>query len=154
MQQHFNQLVLALAERLGQPVNAQEGETSILFDFEEYPVLVDYLAAAEQVLIAAPIADLPEGPRETLYAALLQGQYLFGETHGATLSIDPEAAFASLAVAKDISALTPEAFPSLVEGFLQVADHWREVIGQFGNAPQKPADAPAFAPDALMMLQA
>jgi hypothetical protein len=133
MQQHFNRLIQSVAEQLGQQVEAGEEETRISFEFEDGPVLVEHLRDARQLLMAMPLADLPEENRAALMLALLQGQYFFHQTAGATLAVDPEASFISLAVIKDMETLTPENFPDLMENFLRVADFWRGEIEKFGE---------------------
>jgi hypothetical protein len=158
MQAHFTRLIRALASRLGQESPADEAETRFFFDFENCPLLIEHLAAPRQLLLAAPVAELPEGNRAALAMALLKGQHLFHKTAGATLSVDPNERFVGLAVAKELEILTPENFPGLVENFLQVADTWREFVEGFA-AGMPAIDAPAapgleaFNP-ALMMLRA
>ncbi|MDR2614762.1 MAG: type III secretion system chaperone [Candidatus Accumulibacter sp.] len=133
MQAHFERLTQSLAQFLGVESQAGEGETRILFDFKEFPVLVEYQADACQVLLATSVAELAEKNRAALYLALLQGQYLFHGTVGATLAVDEEARFAVLQIVKDIETLTPENFPVLMENFLRAAEDWREFIENFGE---------------------
>jgi hypothetical protein len=141
MQAHFERLTQSLAQFLGAEFQVSEGETEVFFDFEDFPVLVEYLADARQVLLAVPVAALPEKNRTALYLALLQGQYLFQRTAGATLAVDEEARFVALHLVKDIETLTPENFPVLMENFLRVAEDWRDTIERFGAEETAPSPA-------------
>jgi hypothetical protein len=130
-----------LVKYLGAEIQAGEGETRVFFDFEDFPVLVEYLADARQVLLAVSVAALPEKNRAALYLALLQGQYFFQRTAGATLAVDEEARFAALHLVTDIETLTPENFPALMENFLRVAEDWHDTIERFGAEESAPSPA-------------
>jgi hypothetical protein len=141
MQQHFDRLVQSVASSLGQEVQADAGETRILFDFEDFPMLVEYMPESEKVLLAVPIADLPPDGREALFLNLLQGNYLFHRTMGATLGVDVDSEFINLQIATDISVLTNENFPILMENFLSMAETWRNEVANLDAVPETAGEA-------------
>jgi hypothetical protein len=125
MQAFFQHLIQSLSDAVGEPL-AIKGETRVHCDFDTFPVLIQYLPDAEQVLLAVPLAEIPEDNREARYRALLHGQYLFHQTGGGALSLDEEGRVACLQVQKDIRSLTPENFTMLMENFLHIAQYWRD----------------------------
>jgi hypothetical protein len=124
MQNFFQCLIRSLSDVVGELLTIEE-ETRVHCDFDQFPVLFQYLPDAEQVLLAVPLAEILEDNREARYHALLRGQHLFHQTGGGTLSLDEEGRFACLQVVKDIRSLTPENFPVFVENFLHVAQYWQ-----------------------------
>lgn len=106
-------------------------------DFDDLPVMFEYLEGNEQILIAVPVAQVPDENREVFYAGLLQGQFLFHGTGGATLALDPKEEFVNLQIVRDLQTLTPPDFIVLVEGFLQTADFWAKRCAETGAKPSE-----------------
>ena len=67
--------------------------------------------------MAASVGAVPTQGRELFYQKLLQGQYLFHQTCGATLALDVELTFVTLQIVKDMQTLTVQNFPTLVANF-------------------------------------
>ncbi|MDR2788734.1 MAG: type III secretion system chaperone [Candidatus Accumulibacter sp.] len=154
MQEFFQHLIQSLSEAVGEPLAIEEG-TRVHCDFDEFPLLFQYLPDAEQVLLAVPLAEIPEDDREARYRALLHGQYLFHQTGGGALSLDEEGRFACLQIVKDIRSLTPENFPVLVENFLHVAQYWRDrcLAADPAEAAGTSSTAPTAEPHGVTMLR-
>jgi len=147
MENAFTGLIQALSEQLKAPLEITD-QGAVHVNFDDTALLIEHLADAEQILLAAPVADVPATGREDLYRTLLRGQYIFAETRGATLSIDAEESFVCLQMAPSLRALTRENFPLLVENFLNMADHWRArcleaAEGEAGASGDAPAPDPA-----------
>ena len=149
MENAFSGLIEALSGQLRTRLEFKAGN-KVHVNFDDIPLLIEHLADAEQVLLVAPLADVPAEGREGFYRALLQGQYIFAETRGATLALDNDESFVCLQMAPSLRALTRENFPSLVENFLNMADYWRgrclAAAGEDAAAP-----APEAAPEAHML---
>ena len=103
-----------------------EDESTVHVSFDGIPLILEHLLEAEQILLAAPIVDMPAEGGDALCRELLKGHYLFAGTRGATLALDADENFVCLQIAPSMRALTPENFPALVENFLNVAETWRE----------------------------
>jgi heme oxygenase len=147
MQANFERLIQSLAQTLGAQLEVKEGETEVFFDFEDFPVLVEYRADVRQVLLSVTVAALPEKNRAALLLSLLQGQFLFQRTAGATLAVDENAFSVDLQIVKDIETLTTENFPVLMENFLRVAEDWHETIENFGEkVTETPAETSTVVP--------
>jgi hypothetical protein len=125
MQKLFQTLIRALSETVGTPLEIAEG-TRVNCNFDQFPVLIQYLPEAEQLLLAVPVAEVPGENREALYRELLHGQYMFRLTGGGTLSLDENARFVCLQAVKDLRSLTPENFVVCLENFLHIAEYWHK----------------------------
>ncbi|MDR1110994.1 MAG: type III secretion system chaperone [Deltaproteobacteria bacterium] len=124
MENAFTGLIQALSSQLRTPIEIKDN-CKVHVNFDAVALLIEHLADAEQVLLVAPVADVPSTGLEAFYRDLLQGQYVFAETSGATLAIDKDERFVSLQMAPSLRALTIENFPTLVENFVNMVERWR-----------------------------
>ena len=153
MQNHFERLVESLTADYGAAVSRSEDGLDLTVEAGAFLLMFSYLAEAEQMLVSTCVAELPAEGRERLYFRLLNGQYFFRETAGATLAVDPEERFVTLQLVRHLAGLTPENFPLLVEHFLQAALLWRNRIEADSETPSTCEDRPADAAfDPLAML--
>ena len=149
----FTSLIQGLSAHLRVQLEIEDGRT-VRADFDGLPLLLEHLPEAEQILLAVPIANLPPEGREEIFRELLKAQYLFTETRGAALALDPDEEFVCLQIAPSMRALTPGNFPALMENFLNVAEAWRRRLEGIpaapagGNSQGQPdeADAPGLPP--------
>ena len=125
MNQIFSSLIDALSAKVGVKLEISD-ECRLLCDFDDFSLLIEYLEGGEQILLAVPVGSPPKSGREAFYLKLLQGQYLFHETGGATLALDTLAQFVNLQVVRHIRTLEAPDFLVLVEDFLNLAAYWRE----------------------------
>ena len=152
MENAFTGLIQALSATLQTKLEIRENST-VHVNFDNIALLIEHLPDAEQLLLIAPLADVPRAGREGFYRELLQAQYAFAKTSGATLALDGKESFVSLQIAPSLHALTTENFPALVENFLNMAEHWRarcleaaERGGGTGVGTGSGAAAPASEP--------
>lgn len=121
-----------------------------LIGVDDVAVSVQYLEEADQALLYAEVAPLPEEGREALYAALLEGQSFFRDTAGATLSISRELGAVFLQIVQPLRLLDAASFLTLLEHFVHVVQYWRKVCTageDAGGTPAAAEDAPGV-PDA------
>jgi hypothetical protein len=128
----FRNLIDALSDKVGVKLEMQD-ENYVFVDFDDLPVMFEYIDESKQILLAVSVAQVPDEGRETFYAELLQGQYLFHKTGGATLALDPDARFVSLQILREMQNLTPPDFIALVDEFLRAADFWVKFCGDAGT---------------------
>lgn len=134
MQKHFQELVRALAEKADTTIKVGD-DGKIFCDCGEFPLLVEYLEGPEQVFMTASVGTVPTQGRELFYQKLLQGQYLFHQTCGATLALNVELTFVTLQIVKDMQTLTVQNFPILVANFLRTAEYWHARCEEASDLP-------------------
>ena len=144
MESVFTGLIRALSGQVQARLEIRD-DNKVYVNFDDIALLIEHLPDAEQLLLAAPVTEVPAEGREKLYRLLLQGQYAFAETRGATLALDGEESFISLQTAPSLRALTQENFPALVENFLNMVDYWRtrclEITGESSPGEDSPEPA-------------
>ena len=147
MSNAFAGLIESLSVRVN--VNlAIEDNVKVRADFDEFALLIEHLPGPDQVLLAAAIAEVPAGNRLELYRGVLKGQFIFGQTQGASLALDPAEKFICLQILQPLLVLTKDNFPDLVENFLNQAEFWRRRCQSLAETPEdsQEADQPSLSP--------
>lgn len=117
---------LALAEvgsRIGLDGMRLEEDGSAVLMLDEIVVNLELDEAGDRLLMYASLGR-PAGGREALYEALLRGNFLWGATGGATLSLDPGEGDVMLQQAATASTLDGAALEALLEDFANAAESW------------------------------
>lgn len=100
------------------------------------------LPPTRQIVTLAPVADKPADDGGRLYEALLEAHYLGRLTEGAAFSLSPEGQIV-LYRRDALAELDVAAFAEVVEGFLNLVDEWRGVIGAYRpDAPRTVEEPP------------
>ena len=139
----FNELIKGLAEKMGVGSEIEiDDEQRCLLEFDDMGVVIQGVDAAEAVVLLSPIGmPPPENPAQ-LYRALLEANYLFQGTSGATLSVEPERGGVNLCRQLDARMLDVEGLMQALDAFLNTLAAWKTFID--GYRPDKtPDSAPA-----------
>ena len=115
----MDNLIKALADKLGDNAIIKDSDVQYTVQMQDFLLMVHKLESSSQLLLCTSIAPVPEHNRQKLYLRLLQGQYFFQETAGATLSVDNEEKFIALQYVQHLSALSPDVFINVVERFMR-----------------------------------
>ena len=145
MRDFFTVLIRATGEALGVETPEIEDD-AVSFVIDDYLLLIAYLPQAEQVLLSTVVAEPVPERRAEVYRALLQGQYFFQRTQGATLSVDEENRFVALQRVDSLRALEAKTWPGVVERFMQIADFWRDECRRIAESAEP---VPALANGAI-----
>ena len=94
----------------------------------------------ESLYIYSLLGPVPEGDADAVYAALLHANYIFEGTRGSTLSIDPRTGGIVLVRQERLERLRLPGFESIVEEFVDIAEHWMKRIDSGDFKPQ-PAES-------------
>ena len=134
----LNELVERLRENLGASAVIMDTEHQYTAEMEGFLLMVHHLEDSGQILLGTCVAPLPREGRERVLLALLQGQYFFHSTAGATLAVANEASFIVLQAAHSLRLLTADSFVHAVERFMQAAEYWRGECAKL--ADERPED--------------
>lgn len=121
----LSELVEPLRENLGAFAVTMDTDHQYTVEMEGFLLMVHHLEGAGQILLSTCVAPLPRERREDTYLALLQGQYFFQRTAGATLAVDNDASFIVLQAVYSMRLLTADTFVHAVERIMQAAEYWR-----------------------------
>ena len=134
----LNELVERLRENLGASAVTRDTEHQYTAEMEGFLLMVHHLEDSGQILLSTCVAPLPREGRERVFLTLLQGQYFFQRTAGATLAVDNDASFIVLQAVYALRLLTADSFVHAVERFMQAAEYWRGACAT--PADERPED--------------
>ena len=136
----FKDLINGLAEKMGVGEDIEiDAENRCLLEFDNMGVVIQGVDAAQAVVLLAPIGvPPPENPTQ-LYRGLLEANYLFQGTSGATLSVEPEQGGINLCRQLDARALDVEGLMLALDAFLNTLAAWKTFID--GYRPDKTPDS-------------
>ncbi len=134
MRTHFATLLAALGRQTGQDFVPDSGGACGLV-FDDLPVTLQYLEADQCILLYCTVGAVPDGDAERLafYSRLLRANFFFRETAGATLAADESTKLVALQQAFPLQALDETGFLSLLERYLNMAEHWRRACASLSS---------------------
>lgn len=146
----FNELVRGLAEKMGiGGVVEIDAEQRCFLEFDGLGVVIQGVDAAETVALLSPVGLPPPEEPGALYKALLEANYLFQGTAGATLSVNPEDGGVMLCRSLDARALDAEGLLVALDAFLNTLVAWRTFVGEYRARPAEPTGGEEVAPPVL-----
>ena len=77
-----------------------------------------------------------------MYGALLASNFYWAETHGATLALEPETEQILLQYQENALTLTKERLQKTMEGFLSVAEEWKDRLDELIGEPDTTDEMP------------
>ncbi len=137
----FDELVLEAGRSLGVELALHDGATRLTIDGMDVSVLE--IADLEAVVLNGVIGEPPPQGLAPLYRAMLEANFNFAGTAGATLAVNPENGELTLTRVAPLACLGVEAFLSLLEGFVNVLETWRKIVADY--RPSEPSGPPSGA---------
>lgn len=139
----FDELMNEAGRKLGVELVTHDGMTRLTIDGME--VSVSEIAALDSVVLNGVIGEPPPQGLAPLYRAMLEANFDFAGTAGATLSVNPEDGTLTLARLAPLACLDADAFLSVLEGFVNVLEAWRKIVADYrpdeaGATPPLPSD--------------
>ena len=125
----FDELINEAGRKLGVELVTQDGMTRLTIDDME--VSVSEIAALDSVVLNGVIGEPPPQGLAPLYRAMLEANFSFAETAGATLSVNPENGELTLTRLVPLARLDAEGFLSILESFVNVLEAWRTLVADY-----------------------
>ena len=139
---YFNELIRGLAERIGIGGEIEvDSDQRCLLEFDGMGVVIQGVDAAETVALLSPVGMPPPENPEQLYRALLEANYLFQGTSGATLSVNPDGGGVMLCRQLDGKSLDADGLLVALDAFLNTLVAWRSFVGEY-RAKQAETETP------------
>ena len=127
----FRELIAGFAARYdvaGLTVDARE---LVALGIGELTIYVQYVSEVARVLVYADLGAIPEKGAARFERTMLEANYLFRGTSGATLARHPEKGTLFLNWQEGVRALDVESFCALIEKFAGLARTWQELLAEF-----------------------
>lgn len=107
------------------------------FEADGLSVTIHNLREIDMIAITGDLGDPPPWDLEELYRAMLEANYLFKDTSGATLSFNPESGRFALCRALPCRALDGDSFFSETERFVSTLEMWARIIRDYRGGTAK-----------------
>jgi hypothetical protein len=134
MEKYFQELLDSFTQKLGISEVVVDADNQCNLEIDGFLLLLRRVEVDETLLMAVVLAPLKGSNIPDLYRILLQGQYFFHLTRGASLSVDLEENFVCLQHLENLRNLAKDDFLQLIERFIQTARYWRQkcwdILGQ------------------------
>ena len=82
------------------------------------------------LIVYAPLLEVPEDNKATIQTLLLNANFMFQGTRGATMSMAEHSSFATIAVHMKPFSLSLKALTEVVEEFLKLVDFWQDKLSK------------------------
>ena len=108
----------------------ENGCCCLLFD----DIVVNFEATpeSEQLFLYTRLGSIPDKDKEAFFAALLEGNYFYRTTGGATLGVDQKSNSVVMAYQTFYTHLDVRRFSQIVENFVNIASFWLKKLQQPG----------------------
>ncbi len=129
-----SELIKSFGAKLG--IDLEPNDDGI-YSFEADNLSVSILDLPE-LDCTALVGDLGEPPPEgleALYKVMMEANHLFRDTHGATLSLNPENSHFEICKALPNKLLDTDSFFLEIERFVNILEVWSKIVLNYRGAP-------------------
>lgn len=129
MSEKFSALIEALANHVGLPDDSGFAET-LTMSVDDVAVGIQYVfdSSEESVVLYCDLGPIPEQKERDIYRNLLEGNYFWTGTGGATLGVNSETGHALVAHAMPLEELDAEGLAAAIDAFADVGQFWTQFI--------------------------
>ena len=128
MSAHINDLLQQFTHSIGIADFALDAQGYACLQIDELLVNLEHVEHTDTLLLYAVMGTLPTTPNAALYAQLLEANFFFNGTGGATLGLDKGAGMVVLTQALDCTGKTLETFEGCLDRFVNAAQRWSQTL--------------------------
>ena len=141
----YKELISAFGEKHGiDGLASDEGTTSL--DIDGMTVEIFHNEEDASIFLCSVVGEPPAEGQERFSALLLQANFLFKGTDGATLSQNPDTKEYALVRVLSLSLLDLDSFSSALEKFVNGIESWRKLLADFRPIVEDAASSPQEIP--------
>ncbi len=131
-----SEIIKAFGAKLG-IVLEFDADNVCSFEADGLSMTIHNLREINMIVITGDLGDPPPWDLEELYRAMLEANYLFKDTSGATLSFNPESGRFALCRALPCRALDGDSFFLETERFVSTLEMWARIIRDYRGGTAK-----------------
>ena len=136
------ELIKKFGEKIG--VNLPPDEDNVYtFEVDEMIVTFNVLPELDEIVLSGDIGEPPPEHLENLYKTMLESQYLFNGTAGATISLNSETNRFSLCKALPCKILDGDLLYAETENFINTLEVWIKLVKDYRDVAPKTEDVKA-----------
>ena len=139
------ELIKVLGEKLDVELTV-DSDGTCAFEADGMVVSIHDLRELSAVALVGDLGEPPPERLEALYKAMMESNYLFSGTAGATISRNPATGRFALCQAWSCSTLDGDSFYAAVERFLNTLEVWGRMVHNYRSGNSS-SDEAAEAPD-------
>jgi hypothetical protein len=140
------ELIKKFGEKIG--VNLTPDEDNVYtFEVDEMIVTFNVLPELDEIVLSGDIGEPPPEHLENLYKTMLESQYLFNGTAGATISLNSETNRFSLCKALPCKILDGDLLYAETENFINTLEVWIKLVKDYRDVAPKTEDVKAAMPE-------
>ncbi len=139
----FDELMGEVGKRLNIELVTHDGATQLEVDGMDVSILE--MPALDAVVLNGVIGEPPPEGLEPLYKAMLEANYNFAGTAGATLAVNPEDGALTLTRLVPSVRLDSDSLLAALESFVNVLEAWRKILADYRPDESGAASASADA---------
>ena len=125
-----DELIKAFAKNLGLELELDDSG-SCTFASDDFTITFTDLRELESIALTADIGLPPPEKLEKLYKFMLEANYLFNATSGATLSINADSGHVALCSIFAYRGADADVFAHAVERFVNTCESWSKIVAQY-----------------------
>ena len=144
LQESSNGLIRALGADVGIPDLALDEAHCCTLAFDSVVVTFELDESSDQLFLYASLGPIPAAGSR-VFEELLEGNLLWKDTGGATLSLDRQGDRVMLHQGVPAERLSEVAFNAAVERFVNVAEVWTQRVSEGAAQPREEAGAPPLS---------
>ena len=125
-----DEMVKAFGAELGLDLEMDDSD-SCTFSVDKFTITLTVLQELESIALTADLGDPPPEKLENLYRLMLESNYLFNATGGATLSVNGENGHIALCDLFRCMGADAAAFSKKVEHFVNTCEAWSKIVAEY-----------------------
>lgn len=136
-----DELIKAFAKNLGLELELDDSG-SCTFSSDDFTITFTDLRGLESIALTADIGLPPPEKLENLYKFMLEANYLFNATSGATLAINAGSGHVALCSIFTYRGADADVFAHAVERFVNTCESWSKIVAQYRYRVETSQDEP------------
>lgn len=127
----FSDIFSIFAERYGVSGIEPDENGGCSLGIDDMTVSFMPVPGSDKLLTYSELAEVPSEKPEMLFSAMLQANYLYQGTGGASFAQDPETKKIFLNRYDDLRFMDSDGFCTMLENFVNLVETWRKMIADY-----------------------
>ena len=134
-----SEIIKQFSEKIGITIEPSD-DGVYMFEVDETIVTFHVIPEMDMIILTGDIGEPPPEKLENLYKAMLEAQYLFKATFGATISLNEENNRFTLCKALPCKLLDGDSFFNETEQFINTLEVWVNLVKNYRDVASKAED--------------
>ena len=134
-----SEIIKQFSEKIGITIEPSD-DGVYMFEVDETIVTFHVIPEMDMIILTGDIGEPPPEKLENLYKAMLEAQYLFKATFGATISLNEENNRFTLCKALPCKLLDGDSFFNETEQFINTLEVWVNLVKNYRGIASKVED--------------